>query len=297
MKEVKNAFPPAKQISKLIQETQSIIQKESNLIRLEGEWIVVGDIHGNFEDLLRIFKRNNFPPDKNYLFLGDYVDRGPQSLEVLLMLFSLKVLYPEKVYLLHGNHEGEYLTSLFNFKNDCVINNFGSIYLEFIECFKYLSLAAIVNNSFFCVHGCLCPSLKELKQIEDIQKPIADDPMSLAEDLLWSDPGSVNIKEFQPNTRGAGWVCPACKVAEFLQKHQLKLLIRSHEYQSQGYLFNFGSKGGCLTVFSTSDYCGIHNLGAIVIISSANDISLVVHHPLTNETRKTIRYVLPPWLT
>lgn len=294
-REVRNSFPPTETIEKLITEFQNLIQKESNLIRLSGEWVVVGDIHGNFEDLLRIFDSNRYPPEKNYLFLGDYVDRGPQSLEVLILLFSLKVLYPEKIYLLHGNHEGEYLTTLFNFKNDCTVNGFADIYPKFIECFKYLSLSAIINDKFLCLHGCISPELTDIKQIEEIGKPVIDENGNLPENLLWSDPGRKDLDSYQLNDRGAGWYCPGFKIKEFLLKHSLKLLIRSHEYQSQGYSFNFGENGGCLTVFSTSDYCGIHNMGAIALISNENRISLVIHHPLTAETRQRVRFVLPQW--
>ena len=106
----------------LCAEAQQIFEKESNVLKLEGDFIIVGDIHGSLHDLIRTL---NFIFEKKTkaLFLGDYIDRGQFSLECITLLFALKVMYPDTIYLLRGNHEFDSICSLYGFKNEILNYN------------------------------------------------------------------------------------------------------------------------------------------------------------------------------
>lgn len=132
------SFPPPEIVFNLIKSTQTIFQNESSLLRLHFtkanngntkedtnntvtpiNFIIVGDLHGNIDDLLRIFEDNSYPPDAKYVFTGDYVDRGTCSVEIMLLLFSLKNLYPNHIFLLRGNHESQDICSIYGFQSEC----------------------------------------------------------------------------------------------------------------------------------------------------------------------------------
>lgn len=97
---IKNA-----EITALCQTARDIFLAQPTLIELSPPVKIVGDVHGQYSDLIRLFEMCGFPPSANYLFLGDYVDRGKQSLETILLLLCYKIKYPENFFLLRGNHE------------------------------------------------------------------------------------------------------------------------------------------------------------------------------------------------
>lgn len=156
---------------------------------------VCGDIHGQFYDLKELFKVGGDVPETNYLFMGDFVDRGYYSVETFLLLLALKVRYPDRITLIRGNHESRQITQVYGFYDEC-LRKYGStdVWRYCTEIFDYLSLSAIIDGKIFCVHGGLSPSIQYLDQIRTIdrkQEVPHDGPMC---DLLWSDPeGKVMI--------------------------------------------------------------------------------------------------------
>jgi predicted phosphodiesterase len=169
-----------------------MFKDDCSLLELAGNFTVVGDIHGNIDDLLRVFERRGYPPETNYLFLGDYVDRGQNSVEVLIMLYSLKVLFPSNIYLIRGNHECESVTAVYGFKREVCRRFSVQVYQKFVKSFSHLPYAAVVNNKYFCVHGGISPDLASVDEIADIEKPQISAASSLANDMVWSDPLDVN---------------------------------------------------------------------------------------------------------
>jgi serine/threonine-protein phosphatase 4 catalytic subunit len=126
---------------------KEIFIEEGNIQRLYSPLIVCGDIHGQFWDLLNLFKTGGWVPDKNYLFLGDYVDRGFNSVETILLLFALKVRYPDRIHLIRGNHETRQITQIYGFYDECRRKYSSSaVWRIFTDVFDYLSLGAIIGN-------------------------------------------------------------------------------------------------------------------------------------------------------
>ena len=140
---------------------------------------VVGDIQGHFKDLINIFDHNGYPSENNYLFLGDYVDRGKYSIETICLLFAYKLKNPGNVFLLRGNHECMSVNRVYGFYDECTHNfNLGKrkydikIWKMFCDVFNYLSVAAIIEKKIFCVHGGLSPGFEEWEKILEYKKPI-----------------------------------------------------------------------------------------------------------------------------
>ncbi len=256
-----------------------VLERESSLLRIEGPTIVVGDIHSNIGSLefsVRKFLRE-VKYGKSILFLGDYVDRGslapggPNGSKNVALLLQLKTMFPDKVFLLRGNHEDGFVNAQYGFVKECR-KIYGkkvgvNVYETFNDVFNYLSLAAVVNNSTFCVHGGISPELDFLYKIENINKPldynqlsvedfmgnakIPDEYNTLAIDLLWSDPMS-GIYGFKKSIRGAGWKYGHDVVNKFLEGNNLRRIVRAHE-QVDGHNDVFGD-GSVITIFSAPDY-------------------------------------------
>nr|XP_015195029.1 PREDICTED: serine/threonine-protein phosphatase PP1-beta catalytic subunit [Lepisosteus oculatus] len=132
---------------------------------------VSGDIHGQYTDLLRLFEYGGFPPEANYLFLGDYVDRGKQSLETICLLLAYKIKYPENFFLLRGNHECASINRIYGFYDECKRRFNIKLWKTFTDCFNCLPIAAIIDEKIFCCHGGLSPDLQSMEQIRRIMRP------------------------------------------------------------------------------------------------------------------------------
>lgn len=253
------------------------------LLELNAPVNIVGDIHGQYPDLLRIFEQSGYPSTTNYLFLGDYVDRGKQSLETILLLLCYKLKYPETFFLLRGNHECANISRIYGFHDECKRRSTIKVWKTFTDVFNCLPIAAVVAEKIFCVHGGLSPNLVDLNDIRNIVRPTEIPGQGLLTDLLWSDP--ANIKDWGPNDdRGVSWTFGRKVVANFLKRHGLDLVCRSHMVVETGYEF-FGDRS-LVTIFSAPNvslcfnlnqwrnlltclkYCGeFDNWGAIMTIS------------------------------
>eukprot|EP00826_Nyctotherus_ovalis_P060845 TRINITY_DN858_c0_g3_i4.p1 TRINITY_DN858_c0_g3~~TRINITY_DN858_c0_g3_i4.p1 ORF type:complete len:270 (+),score=78.20 TRINITY_DN858_c0_g3_i4:299-1108(+) len=252
--------------------TQSIV------LDLEAPVNVCGDIHGQYYDLLRLFQYGGFPESSNYLFLGDYVDRGKQNIETICLLFAYKVKYPEAFFLLRGNHECERISKVYGFFDECKRRYSIKLWKEFVMCFNYLPVCALIEERIFCVHGGLSKVLVDISQIRKLERPIPVTNKGPVCDLLWSDP-DADTKDWGYNERGVSFVFGAKVVEDFLEKHDLDLVCRAHQVVEDGY--EFFCKRRLVTIFSAPNYCGeFDNSGAIMKIDKDMTCSFQVLKPV-----------------
>ena len=261
---------PLEDLVEICHYSRDIFSKESTLLNLEGEFRVIGDLHGHLPDLIRIFKKCGQPSKHKYLFLGDFVDRGHFSVETAMILFSLKVEYPNTIYILRGNHEFEAICKKSGLYEE-IQKLYGNDYLyeSMIETFSYLPLGAVLNNDILCVHGGISPELETLDRFDTIARPLNQLYGGICDDILWSDP-NPKVTGFQPSNRGNGVTFGEDVLKKFLKSNNLRLLIRGHSFLKEGIQCLFKNK--VITVFSASNYCGIHNnKGGCLIIKKQKE--------------------------
>ncbi|KAL6323773.1 hypothetical protein AAG906_002241 [Vitis piasezkii] len=221
------------EIRQLCVVSREIFLKQPNLLELCAPIKICGDIHGQYSDLLRLFDYGGFPPQANYLFLGDYVDRGKQSLETICLLLAYKIRYPENFFLLRGNHECASINRIYGFYDECKRRFNVRLWKIFTDCFNCLPVAARIDDKILCMHGGLSPDLHNLDQIRNLQRPTDVPDTGLLCDLLWSDP-SNDIQGWGMNDRGVSYTFGPDKVTEFLEKHDLDLVCRAHQFDNAG---------------------------------------------------------------
>ena len=237
---------------------------------IKGQVYVVGDLHGNIHDLLRILQKIGDLTVKKILFLGDYVDRGPFSVEVITLLFSLACFYPENVFLIRGNHEFRKVNEFYGFKQQVVqIFDNSSPWEKANEVFDFLPIAATINEEIFCVHGGIAPEFDSISDLEKYQRPIYTYEDDLLYDILWSDPSDA-ADTFIPSTRGSGHQYGHKSLAKFLANNKLKALMRGHQCVKDGIERHFG--GMCVTVFSSSNYNeAMNNIAGFLYVDEDNE--------------------------
>ena len=240
-------------IFELIQETKETLMSEKPVQYIDGDVIIIGDIHGNIIDLFRIMIKCGFPPYQRYVFLGDYVDRGDMSLDVITFLFSMKVIFPLDVTLLRGNHEFPQINKKYGFY-DNIIDKFNNptLWAEFNESFRYLPICCILSHTYFCVHGGISERIN-LTDLEHLHYPIDDS--YLIEVLVWSDPTDMISSTFE-NKRGKGLQYGYMTTYKFLHSIQCKGIIRAHECVDG---FRFSVDNRVITIFSSSNYSTDNN--------------------------------------
>ncbi|KRZ85401.1 Serine/threonine-protein phosphatase beta isoform [Trichinella sp. T8] len=219
-------------LTDIFKNVSKILLKEESLLELELPLVICGDIHGNFCQLLRIFNRIGWPPKVRYLFLGDYIDRGYRNLEVIALLFTLKILYPEAVFLLRGNHEALPVNRNYGFKREVRNRGFSTLFwLTAQITFNCLPLAAVIASKIFCAHGGISPFLKDFDQIRNFQRPLNVPSDGLITDLLWADP-SDDTENFALNEiRNTSVMYGKNAVMQFCKDFSIDLIIRAHEIQ------------------------------------------------------------------
>ena len=255
------------EIRQLCITAKEVFLRQPNLLELEAPINVCGDIHGQYPDLLRLFEYGGFPPDANYVFLGDYVDRGKQSIETICLLLAYKVKFPDNFFLLRGNHECASINRIYGFYDECKRRFSVRLWKIFTDSFNCLPVAAVIDDKIFCMHGGLSPELNNLEQLRAIQRPIDVPDQGLLCDLLWSDPDK-DIKGWGENDRGVSYTFGADKVAEFLMKHDLHLICRAHQVVEDGY--EFFADRQLVTIFSAPNYCGeFNNAGALLNVDAS----------------------------
>ncbi|XP_042049689.1 serine/threonine-protein phosphatase PP1 isozyme 9-like [Salvia splendens] len=266
------------EIRQLCVSARQIFISEPNLLQLESPIRICGDIHGQYQDLLRLFELGGYPPVSDYLFLGDYVDRGKQSLETICLLLAYKVRYPDRVYLLRGNHEDAKINRIYGFYDECKRRFNVRLWKIFTDCFNCLPVSAVIDDRILCMHGGLSPELKQLDQINEITRPTDIPDSGLLCDLLWSDP-DPRVRGWTDSDRGASCVFGADVVAEFLQKNDMDLICRGHQVVEDGY--EFFDKRRLVTIFSAPNYGGeFDNVGALLSVDETLMCSFEILKPL-----------------
>ncbi|XP_072996998.1 serine/threonine-protein phosphatase BSL1 homolog [Typha latifolia] len=285
-------FLDSYEVDELCRSAEQIFMQEPTVLQLKAPVKVFGDLHGQFGDLMRLFDEYGFPSTAgdityiDYLFLGDYVDRGQHSLETITLLLALKIEYPENVHLIRGNHEAADINALFGFRLECIERMGESdgiwAWTRFNQLFNCLPLAALIEKKIICMHGGIGRSINSVEQIEKLERPITMDVGSIVlMDLLWSDPTeNDSIEGLRPNARGPGLVTfGPDRVTDFCKRNKLQLIIRAHECVMDG--FERFAQGQLITLFSATNYCGTaNNAGAILVVGRGLVIVPKLIHPL-----------------
>ncbi|KAF7027870.1 hypothetical protein CFC21_039866 [Triticum aestivum] len=269
-----SAAPPLKgeEIRHLCAAAKELLLKQPTLLELSAPINICGDTHGQYPDLLRLFRETGAPSAANrYLFLGDY--------------------YPDAFFLLRGNHECAAVNKQYGFYSECASRGRRIVRLweELNAVFACLPLAALVGcdskknkkKKILCVHGGLSPELESPDQIRQIKRPLADVPESgLVCDLLWSDPAADGDDwGWGDPRRSTSFTFGADVVEEFCERHGLAMVCRAHEMKDAGYDQEFAG-GKLVTVFSAPNYCGkCGNDGAVMTVAGDLACSFRVFHP------------------
>ncbi|VDO22278.1 unnamed protein product [Haemonchus placei] len=274
---------------------KEIIEKESNVQEVRCPVTVCGDVHGQFHDLMELFKMGGKSPDTNYLFMGDYVDRGYYSVETVSLLVCLKIRYKERVTILRGNHESRQITQVYGFYDEC-LRKYGNsnVWKYFTDLFDCFPLTALVDGQIFCLHGGLSPSidtLDHIRALDRIQEVPHEGPMC---DLLWSDPDDRGGWGISP--RGAGYTFGQDISETFNHSNGLTLISRAHQLVMEGY--NWCHDRNVVTVFSAPNYCyRCGNQAAMVELDDELKYSFLQFDPAPRRgephvTRRTPDYFL-----
>jgi len=241
------------ELKELCDVVKDILMEESNVQPVDAPVTVCGDVHGQFYDLLELFRKAGEIPTTNYVFMGDFVDRGHHSVETLELLLAYKARYPQCITLTRGNHECRQVTQVYGFYDEC-FRKYGSAntWKYCTEVFDYMPLAAVIDSRILCVHGGLSPDISTLDQIrllERNQEIPHDGPYC---DLMWSDPD--DIEGWAISQRGAGWLFGSKVTTQFNHMNGLELVCRAHQLVQEGYKYMFPDKN-LITVWSAPNYC------------------------------------------
>ncbi|KAL8660960.1 MAG: hypothetical protein Q9202_006030 [Teloschistes flavicans] len=258
------------EIRYLCTKAREIFISQPILLELEAPIKICGDIHGQYYDLLRLFEYGGFPPEANYLFLGDYVDRGKQSLETICLLLAYKIKYPENFFILRGNHECASINRIYGFYDECKRRYNIKLWKTFTDCFNCLPIAAIIDEKIFTMHGGLSPDLNSMEQIRRVMRPTDIPDCGLLCDLLWSDPDK-DITGWSENDRGVSFTFGPDVVSRFLQKHDMDLICRAHQVVEDGYEFFSKRQLHCRTLVEQESFDRLTDLKSLDLETSGKE--------------------------
>lgn len=263
---------PPETVTDLCGAARDIFSAQPMLLELEAPLSLCGDVHGQYHDLLRIFEHSGYPPQSNYLFLGDYVDRGKRSLETICLLFAYKIKYPENFFLLRGNHESPSICRIYGFYDECKHRYSIKLWKTFCDVFNCLPVCALIDDKVICMHGGLSQEMLQdgsdvRTQILEMTRPADIPDCGYLCDLLWSDP-VPDLSGFAPNDRGVSVSFGADVVSTFLHKEEMDLVVRAHQVVEDGY--EFFADRQLVTIFSAPNYCGEFDNAASVLSIDEN---------------------------
>lgn len=259
---------------------RELLANESNVISVDVPLTVVGDIHGQFFDLVELFEIAGAIPESNYLFLGDYVDRGYYSLQCIALLTFLKVRHPNRIHMLRGNHESRQITQVYGFYDECLrVYGNANVWRYFTDLFDTLPISASIKSAecnYFGPHGGLSPSLDTIDYIQAldrIREVPHEGPLC---DLVWSDPDDRFGWGISP--RGAGYTFGPDISEQFNHKNNFDAIVRAHQLVMDGY--QWGHNGKVLTLFSAPNYCyRCGNHAAVMELGDTGARTIVQFHP------------------
>eukprot|EP00529_Nitzschia_sp_RCC80_P031521 CAMPEP_0113497124 /NCGR_PEP_ID=MMETSP0014_2-20120614/30473_1 /TAXON_ID=2857 /ORGANISM="Nitzschia sp." /LENGTH=365 /DNA_ID=CAMNT_0000391063 /DNA_START=550 /DNA_END=1650 /DNA_ORIENTATION=- /assembly_acc=CAM_ASM_000159 len=256
-----------KQLRQLCQYVSELLMEESNVQPVLSPVTVVGDLHGQFFDLLNLLDVGGWPPNTRYIFMGDFVDRGHNSVETLSLLLCLKLKFPGHVTLLRGNHESRQITQVYGFYDEC-LRKYGnaSVWRHCVQCFDCFGLAALIDEQVLCVHGGLSPDVRTLDQIRAIDRNQEIPHEGAFCDLVWSDPEDI-AGSWQLSPRGAGYLFGKRVTDEFHEVNDLQFLARAHQLVMEGRKYHFDKR--LVTVWSAPNYC--YRCGNVAAILEIGD--------------------------
>jgi len=257
---------PELDLKHLSEYVQEIMLEESTVQPVTSPVTICGDIHGQFHDLLELFRNGGECPHTSYIFMGDFVDRGYNSVETMTMLLLLKARYPHRITLLRGNHESRQITQVYGFYDECQRKYGNANPWKYVtELFDWCPLAALVDGSVLCVHGGLSPDVRTIDQLRMIDRKMEIPHEGAFCDLMWSDPDDIDTWAVSP--RGAGWLFGEQVTAEFNALNGLQLICRAHQLVQEGYKYMFSE--GLVTVWSAPNYC--YRCGNVAAILQLDD--------------------------
>ncbi|NXU08637.1 PPE1 phosphatase, partial [Pardalotus punctatus] len=259
----------ARYVLQLLSETRRVLKEMPNITHLSTSYskeiTVCGDLHGNLDDLLLIFYKNGLPSEQNrYVFNGDFVDRGKNSMEILIILFAFLLLYPNDLHLNRGNHEDYIMNLRYGFTKEVskkYKDHWKQILCLLRDVFSWLPLATIIDSKVLILHGGISDTT-DLDFLNALERNKVRDHIHVGVilfsfknfailDILWSDPRSQN--GCTPNKcRGGGCYFGPDVTAKLFERYNLKMLIRSHEFKPEGY--EISHDGKVITIFSASNY-------------------------------------------
>ncbi|CAJ1014207.1 putative Serine-threonine protein phosphatase N-terminal domain/Calcineurin-like phosphoesterase [Leishmania shawi] len=263
----RNRGPPQvlvreEEIRAVLTEVREIFMSQPMLLEIRPPVRVCGDTHGQYYDLLRIFEKCGFPPYSNYLFLGDYVDRGKHSVETIILQFCYKIVYRENFFLLRGNHECASINKMYGFFDDVKRRYNIKLFKAFTDVFNTMPVCCVISEKIICMHGGLSPDLIDLTTINEILRPCDVPDRGILCDLLWADPEN-EVRGFLESDRGVSYLFGEDIVNDFLDMVDMDLIVRAHQVVQRGYEF-FASRQ-LVTVFSAPNYCGEFDNDAAVM--------------------------------
>jgi diadenosine tetraphosphatase ApaH/serine/threonine PP2A family protein phosphatase len=262
-----------------------ILYDQPNLLTLSTPLTVCGDIHGQLYDLFELFEKGGSPSTTQYLFQGDYVDRGLFSLETFLYLVTLKLKYPAQIWMLRGNHESRAVSKQYGLFDEC-LQNYGhaGIWNLCQDVFDLLPIAALINKRIFSVHGGLSPAVPLIEKIQLLDRQNELGTEGAIAELAWGDPNN-DIGGWAVSSRGAGWHFGNVAVNEFCRNNRIDLITRAHELAIAG--FQYACQEKVLTVWSAPNYGYVYqNVGSLLKLSDTLERNLVVFEARSGDKRK-----------
>jgi len=284
------------ELRQLCEKATDILIEESNVQPVQAPVNVCGDIHGQFYDVLELFKTGGPIPEKNYIFIGDFVDRGYNSVETFQLLICLKLKYPGCITLLRGNHESRMISQQYGFYEE-IMKKYGNanVWKYCTDLFDYLPISALIEGTILCVHGGISPSLKTIDQMRTIDRKIEIPHEGPFTDLMWSDPND-NIDTWALNDRGAGYFFGAKVAKQFNHMNGLEIIARAHQLVQEGYNYKFDKN--LVTIWSAPNYCyRCGNVASILELDEKleRNWKLFKEAPLSQDTKHP-RKLLPYFL-
>ncbi|CAI2374882.1 unnamed protein product [Moneuplotes crassus] len=287
---------PEKDLRVLCEKVKEILIEENNVQPVSAPVTICGDIHGQFYDLLELFSKGGDIPDTSYIFMGDFVDRGYNSVETFELLLALKLKYPANITLLRGNHESRQVTSVYGFYDE-ILRKYGNAnpWKYCTDVFDYLGIAALVEGKLLCIHGGLSPDVKTIDQIRVIQRCKEIPHEGPFCDLMWSDPEDIDTWAMSP--RGAGWLFGSKVTKEFNRINDLSLICRAHQLVQDGYKIWFKDQN-LVTVWSAPNYCyRCGNVASILQVDENLENKYEIFYAVTDSSKSVpYRNVVPYFL-